>query len=89
MPSQSLQAPNLKHKHLRANSEMAIFVSKILFLPVAHPELNPIEMVWGNSKHVVKNSTFQVKLELLEEYATSEMAKVYQSVFPKILQGSN
>ena len=30
--------------------EIGDFCIKILFLPVAHPELNPVEMVWGRIK---------------------------------------
>ena len=30
------------------------FNIKILFLPVGHPELNPIEMVWSQSKGYIK-----------------------------------
>ena len=47
---------------------------------MAHPELHPIEMVLENLKRVVKNSNFQFKLELLEECATTEMAKIDRSV---------
>jgi len=31
------------------------FHIRILFLLVAHPELNPIEMVWGTVKRAVSN----------------------------------
>ena len=34
------------------------FPIKMLSLPVAHPELNPIEVVWGNSKTEVAKSNF-------------------------------
>lgn len=42
---------------------------KILFLPVAHPELNPIEMIWSQLKHYLKKKNVNYKLAELENHA--------------------
>jgi len=61
---------------------------KVLFLPVHHPELNPIELVWATVKHycgtVFSNSTsFKEQRQHLEESFTRDItpeycAKVYE-----------
>ena len=49
------------------------FHIKILFLPVAHPELSPIEMVWSDIKRHLCRSNFSFKLEHFEEIARESM----------------
>ena len=39
--------PNYEIQKIADNFEKEGFAIKILFLPIAHPELNPIEMVWA------------------------------------------
>ena len=63
---------------------------KVLFLPVHHPELNPIELVWATVKHycgtVFSNSTsFKAQRQHLEESFERDItpeycAKVYEHV---------
>jgi len=51
------------------------FSIKILFLPVAHPELNPMEMVWGTVKRAVAslNSSFNLgEVEQLKQKGNLE-----------------
>ena len=42
---------------------------KILFLPVSHPELNPIEMVWARMKDYIKKRNVNLSLTDVEKYA--------------------
>lgn len=44
------------------------FSIKILFLPVDHLELNPIEMVWIQKKRNVENFNFTLKLSAWEHF---------------------
>jgi len=63
---------------------------KLLFLPVHHPELNPIELVWATVKHycgtIFSNSTsFKEQRQHLEESFGRDItpeycAKVYEHV---------
>ena len=59
------------------------FHIKILFLPVAHPELNPIEMVWSDIKRHVCRSNFSFRLEQLEEIARERMGEFGPITFNK------
>lgn len=43
------------------------FHIKIIFLPVAHPELNPIEHVWDSVKRTVASQNFDFNLTKVEE----------------------
>ena len=57
-----------------------------MFLPVSHPELNPIEMVWALVKRAVasKNMTFnltyveQLTRERLQLVTAAQFAKFYE-----------
>jgi len=40
-------SPKYKIQKIADKFSTGVFELKVLFLPVAHPELNPIEMVWG------------------------------------------
>lgn len=44
----------------------------ILVSPVAHPELNPIEMVWGTVKMALRRACIDVSLAHLQEHAQIE-----------------
>ena len=47
---------------------------KLLILPVTHPILNPIEMMWGQIKfHVRTNNTDQNNMEDIKNLATAKM----------------
>ena len=53
---------------------MKSFQIKILFLPVAHPDLNPVEMVWGYIERTVAAQNVTSKLYAVE-YITKEQIK--------------
>ena len=40
---------------------------KVLFLPVGHPELNPVEMVWAGMKDYVKKKNTNFSLTEVEK----------------------
>lgn len=57
------------------------FELKVLFLPVAHPELNPIEMVWGIIKRKVSQRNLTFKLAVVEEETRLQVAKLTPTTF--------
>ncbi len=51
---------------------------RILFLPIAHPQLNPIEMMWCDVKSYVSKNNFQdtnmmPRIKVLAEYAVNNV----------------
>ena len=56
------------------------FGVSVLISPVAHPELNPIEMVWGTVKVALRKSNVSFSLARLEELAAFEIAKITAEV---------
>jgi hypothetical protein len=60
--------PPLKYlvQELADKFESGDFNIKILMLPVAHPELNPIEHVWGIVKRTVASQNFTHSLKEIE-----------------------
>ena len=52
------------------------FKLKVLFLLVAHPELNPIEMVWGVIKRKVAERNVNFNLTEVESIRRSEVATI-------------
>ena len=79
-------APKYMVQHVADTFSEDDFSIKILFLPVAHPELNPIEMVWGHVKTEVAKSNFDFKLAALEEYALLQMDKFGPELFSRYCQ---
>ena len=63
--------------------ETSTFKLKVLFLPVAHPELNPIEMVWGVIKRKVAERNVNFNLTEVESIARSELATITPELFTK------
>ena len=59
-------APKYKIQKIADKFQEGDFSIKILFLPVAHPELNPIEMVWGCVKRAVAAQNLSFKLRDVE-----------------------
>ena len=54
---------------------------EILILPVAHPELNPIEMVWSEIKRKCAQKNLNFKLKEVEQIARQEMANMTAEKF--------
>jgi len=52
------------------------FELKVLFLPVAHPELNPIEMVWGIIKRKVAQRNLTFKLTAVEDETRKQIGSI-------------
>ena len=54
---------------------------KILFLPVALPELNPIESVWGAVKRAIETNNCNFRLSEVEELTREELKKYDAGMF--------
>jgi len=52
------------------------FGISILHSPVVHPELNPIEMVWGIVKMALKRTNIDFKLTTLKALVAEQFAKI-------------
>lgn len=68
--------PTYKIQKLANEFSSGDFSIKILFLPVAHPELNPIEMVWSFIKRSVAARNMHFTLSHVEEETKKEILKV-------------
>ena len=65
-----LCARNTLHKkHYEICAIAKKYKCKALFLPVAHPELNHIEMVWARMKDYIKKKNTNFSLTDCEKYA--------------------
>ena len=62
------------------------FEIKILFLPVAHPELNPIEMLWSKVKRQVASKNMNFRLSTVEELTREAVAEFSASEFAKYVE---
>ena len=67
------RAPRYQVQEISDRFSRPMFHINILFLPVAHLEMNPIEMVWPAIKRDVAKSNFQFKSEQLKEVACTCM----------------
>ena len=72
--------PNPKYKIQKIADSFNI---KILFLPVAHPELNPIEMVWSFVKRNVASKNMHFKLSKVESETAIQIGNITASDFNK------
>lgn len=70
--------PAPKYKIQKMADEFATeeFEIKILFLPVAHPELNPIEMVWSFIKRSVASRNLKFTLNHVENETREQIKKI-------------
>ena len=57
------------------------FNVKILISPVAHPELNPIEMIWGTVKMALKRANVDFPMAALKALVDIEFAKITADVW--------
>ena len=75
-------SPKYKVQKIADKFESGSFNIKIRFLPVAHSEINPIEMVWARVRHL----TFQVTA--VEEETKRRIEKVAVDDFNKCYKHS-
>ena len=75
--------PKYKIQKIADKFETETFSIKILFLPVAHPELNPIEMVWSFVKRSVASLNLKFNLSAVEELTREQTVKVTPELFNK------
>ena len=76
-------SPKYKIQKIADKFTTESFQIKILFLPVAHPELNPIEMVWGFVKRTVAAQNMTFKLSAVEQATKEQIKKVTADQFQK------
>ena len=75
--------PKYKIQKIADKFERDDFSIKVLFLPVAHPELNPIEMVWGFIKRKVASKNMSFKLSHVEQLTREQVQVVTAAQFSK------
>jgi len=59
------------------------FDVSIIFSPVAHPELNPIEMVWGTVKVALRYANVTFNITRLQELVDVEFNKMSAAIWAK------
>ena len=64
--SQIYPCPKYKIQKIADKFANGNFSIKVLFLPVAHPELNPIEMVWGFTKRAAGSKNMMLNFRMLK-----------------------
>ena len=64
------------------------FCIKILFLPVAHPELNPIELAWAYLKNNISSQNFEFKMDAVLALAKGVLENITQQMFFKFCEHS-
>ena len=76
-------APKYKIQKIADKFTSADFNIKILFLPVAHPELNPIEIVWGRVKRAVARNNLTFQLAAVEQETKRQVDNISAHDFKK------
>ena len=76
-------SPKYKIQKIADKFGAETFSIKILFLPVAHSELNPIEMVWSFLKRSVASRKLKFNLSAVEELTREHIFKVTAELFNK------
>ena len=64
-------SPIYKIQKMASKFEISTFKLKVLFLPVGHPEIYPIEMVWGVIKRNMAEANVNFNLTEVERIARS------------------
>ena len=65
---------------------IGMFRIKILLLPVAHPELNPIEMSWSKMKRGTAKTNTTFRLSHLEDITRNAIASMTPEEFSKYVE---
>ena len=76
--------PKYKIQKIAYEFETERFSIKILFLFVAHPELNPIEMVWGRVRGNVDRRNLKFRLKDVEAKTKEQIGLITAEFFKKI-----
>lgn len=76
-------APKYRAQDLADQFEDGEFSIKILMLPVAHPELNPIELVWAYMKNYVAFHNFKFNMTAVQEDTEHVLRNVSKEMFSR------
>ena len=76
-------SPKCKIQKMADKFYTATFSIKILFLPVGHPELNPIEMVWCCVKCTVASRNMQFQFNAVDKLTREQINVVTDPQFKK------
>ena len=77
------RGPTYKVQELANSFQQGDFEIEVLFLPIEHPELNPIEMMWGFVKSSVSTHNMSFRLSDVDALAKGELEKFTASEFQK------
>ena len=75
--------PKYKIQKIADKFEQEGFSIKVLFLPVANPELNPIEMVWAFIKRTIASRNMSFKLSHVEQSTREQVQNITTAQFFK------
>ena len=64
------------------------FPIKIIFQPISHPELNPIELAWAYTKKQVRSQNFKFNITVVEKHAGRLLQKLPQELFSRFCDHS-
>ena len=57
---------------------------EVIFLPIAHPELNPIEKVWDVIKNIVKSRNCVIDLQDDDGFTMSQLRGCIEYAFEQV-----
>ena len=67
---------------------IGMFHIKILFLPVAHPELNPTEMFWSKMKRDIAKTNITFRRSHVEDITRNSVASMTPEEFSRYVDTS-
>ena len=82
----SYPSPTYKIQKIANTFQEGRFEIKILFLPVAHPELNPIEMLWSKRKCQVACRNMKFPLSTVEVLTREAISQFNANKFAKYVE---
>lgn len=78
-------SPTYKIQKIANQFAYGDFSIRILFLPVAHTDLNPVEVIWGHVKSSVAAKDLHFKLTAFEEETKVQIDNMTTEKFTKLV----